>query len=98
MKYALPFSKWDKDQIIKMIKENGFVFENEYGGTFQFNHPEADRKGNFHLNYVLYLHRTMLCVCNPNIRISPSIKSHKQLNEYLKDLYENGWQHKWEVA
>jgi len=31
----------------------------------------------------------MLFICNPNIRISPPIKSHKQLDDYLNNLMHN---------
>ena len=80
-----PFAKWNKDKIINTIKDNGFIFTDEYGGIFSFHHPNANKKDKFYLNYTLYLNRTMLYICNPNVRISPSIKSHKQLNEYLKN-------------
>lgn len=85
-----PFSKWNKNTIINTIKDNGFILRDEYGGIFSFHHPNANRKDNFHLNYQIYLRRTMLLVCNGNVQISPSIKSHKQLDEYLKELSKVG--------
>jgi len=81
-----PFHKWDKDKIINSIKENGFIFNNEYGGIFDSHSIGANHADKFNLNYLLYLRRTILYICNPNIRISPTIKSHKKLNEYLKTI------------
>lgn len=84
MKFNYPFNKWDKDKIIDIIQKNGFIFDDEYGGIFDFHHKDANRTDKFHLNYLLYLRRTIMFVCNPNIRISPAIKSHKQLDNFLK--------------
>jgi len=83
-----PFHKWDKNKIINIIKENGFIFNNEYGGIFDFHSADANNTNKFYLNYLLYLRRTILYICNPNVRISQTIKSHKKLNEYLKILKE----------
>lgn len=88
MRYPHPFQKWDKEKIIDIIKTNEFIFENESGGIFQFHYTGANHTDKFDLNYLLYLRRTMLSVCNPNIKISPTIKSHKQLNNFLRELKE----------
>jgi len=84
-----PFKKWDGDIIVNIINKNGFIFDNEYAGIFDFHHKNAGKDDKFHLNYLLYLRRTILFICNPNIRISPPIKSHKQLDDYLKSLIHN---------
>jgi len=87
--YNSPFKKWNGDKIVNIIYKNGFIFDNEYAGIFDFHHRDAGKGNKFHLNYLLYLRRTMLYICNPNIRISPTIKSLKQLDDYLKDLMHN---------
>jgi len=75
-----PFKKWNKDRIVDIIRNNGFSFSNEHGGIFFFHRKNAN---NIDSDYMLYLRRTMLFICNPN-RISPAIKSHKQLDYFLK--------------
>jgi len=82
-----PFKKWNKNKIIDIICKNEFIFEDEYGGIFSFYHK--NRKNIFHLNYTLYLRKTMLFICNPNITVSPSIKSHKQLDIFLRNINKN---------
>ena len=79
-----PFKKWDGDKIVNIICKNRFIFDNECAGIFDFHHKDAGKGDKFHLNYLLYLRRTMLYICNPNARISPAIKSIKQLDEFLK--------------
>jgi len=84
-----PFKKWDGDKIVNIISKNGFIFDSEYAGIFSFHHKDAGKGDKFNLNYLLYLRRTMLFICDPNIRISPTIKSHKQLDIFLNNLMNN---------
>ena len=77
--YCPPFQKWNKQKIIGIIKKNGFSFEHEYGGIFSFYID----KNVFENMYTLYLQRTQLYICEPNIRISDGIKSYKKLDDFL---------------
>jgi len=81
--YNYPFNKWNKDKIISIIRECGFVFYDEYAGIFKFYYM-----GNkFSSSYILYLQKTSCYICNPNVRITDPIKSYKQLKEWLTKIY-----------
>jgi len=83
MKHNYPFNKWDKDKIISIIKECGFSLNEEWAGIYCFYYVE----NKFSNSYILYLQRTSCYVCNPNVRITDSIKSYKQLKEWLMKIY-----------
>lgn len=84
LKYSQPFDKWDKDKIIKVIHNAGFICSEEDAGIFSFYIYE----NTFNNRYIIYLTPTGLFICNPNIRISNLIKSYRQLAVDLKILYK----------
>jgi hypothetical protein len=82
-KYPYPFNKWDKEKIEDLIELNGFKLEYEYGGIFHFYYKENI----FDNSYMLYLQRTGMYICDPNIYIKLGIKSYKRLDKELKEIY-----------
>lgn len=84
MKYTKPFSKWDKDKIIQIIHNAGFICSEENAGIFSFYIYE----NTFRNSYKIYLTPSGLFICNPNVRISKLIKSYKQLTIRLQTLFK----------
>lgn len=83
-KFPYPFNKWDKEKIEDLIESNGFKLEYEYGGIFHFYYKENI----FDNSYILYLQRTGMYICDPNICIKLGLKSYKRLDEELKEIYK----------
>lgn len=84
-KFPYPFNKWDKEKIENLIKSNRFKFDGEYGGILSFYYDE----NKFQNSYLLYLQRTGMYICNPNLCVKSGIKSYKHLNTLLQELYNS---------
>jgi len=82
VKHDYPFNKWDKDKIISIIRECGFVFFDECAGIYEF----YCMKNKSSSPYILYLQRTSCYICNSNVRITDPIKSYKQLRLWLTKI------------
>lgn len=61
-----------------------FLFDYEDGGNFHFYIGENTFKN----SYILYLQRTRLYICDPNIRISDGLQSYKSLDKFLSEEYQ----------